>query len=51
VRGVVIAGRDSGYDVAQLRQMKAMISGRIIFLTYDDLLGSLTALITQIERM
>ncbi len=51
VRGVVIAGRDLGYDPAHLRQLKAVISGRISLFTYDDLLGSLVALIGQIGRL
>jgi hypothetical protein len=48
IRGVVIAGRDKGYDGAHLRQLKSVFSGNIIVLTYDDLLGSLTTLIEQI---
>lgn len=50
IRGVVIAGRDAGYDNAHLRQLKSVFSGRISVLTYDDLLGSLTTLISQIDR-
>lgn len=51
IRGVVIAGRDTPYDPAHLRQLKAVYSGSIIILTYDDLLGSLVALIEQISRL
>jgi hypothetical protein len=48
IRGVVIAGRDKGYDVSHLRQLKSVFSGNILVLTYDDLLGSLVSLIEQI---
>ncbi|HLY46766.1 MAG TPA: Shedu anti-phage system protein SduA domain-containing protein [Stellaceae bacterium] len=51
IRGVVIAGRDAGYDTAHLRQLKGVFSGRISILTYDDLLGSLATLIDQIGRL
>ena len=51
VRGVVIAGRDKGYDLSHLRQLKSVFSGNILVLTYDDLLGSLDALIEQISRL
>lgn len=49
VRGVVIAGRDSGYNSKHLRKLKGTDLGRIIFLTYDDLLLALDALIRNIE--
>jgi antiviral defense system Shedu protein SduA len=51
IRGVVIGGRDTGYDPANLRQLKSVFSGRISVLTYDDLLGSLSTLIDQIDRL
>lgn len=49
VRGVVIAGRDLGCDVKHLRRLKGADRGRIRFLTYDDLLSALDALIENIE--
>ena len=49
VRGVVIAGRDSGYDARDLRKLKGADWGRVIFLTYDDLLFALDALIRRVE--
>ena len=49
VKGVVIAGRDSGYDARNLRKLKGTDWGRVIFLTYDDLLFSLDALIRRVE--
>ncbi len=51
IRGVVIAGRDKGYDIAHLRQLKSVFSGNILVLTYDDLLGSVGSLIEQIGRL
>jgi len=51
IRGVVIGGRDGGYDPSRLRQLKAVFSGNILVLTYDDLLGSLVSLIQQIDRL
>lgn len=51
VRGVVIAGRDIGYDAQQLRKLKGVDRGRISLLTYDDVLFSLDALIRRIGAM
>jgi hypothetical protein len=51
IRGVVIAGRDSGYDARDLRKLKGNDYGRISFLTYDDLLFSLDALILRFEGL
>lgn len=51
VRGVVIAGRDSGYDAQQLRKLKGSDWGNIRFLTYDDILFSLDALIRRLDAM
>jgi hypothetical protein len=49
VRGVVIAGRDSGYDAKDLRLLKRRDWGQITLLTYDDLLFSLDALIRNMQ--
>jgi hypothetical protein len=51
VRGIVIAGCDTGYDARDLRKLKGVDWGRVGFLTYDDLLFALDALIRQIERI
>ena len=51
IRGVVIAGRDKGYDTAHLRTLKSIFSGRISLLTYDDLTAGLGALVEQIGRL
>ena len=44
VRGVVIAGRDQGYDPHDLRRLKGLDQGNVTFLTYDDLAAGLLAL-------
>ena len=49
IKGVVIAGRDRGYDKQHLRRLKGTDFSNITFLTYDDLLNSLTSLIKNIE--
>lgn len=51
VRGVVIAGRDLGYDALHLRRLKAQDFGRISFLTYDDLLFALDSLIGKMNKL
>jgi len=50
IRGVVIAGRDSGYDAFHLRKLKARDFGQVEFLTYDDLLFSMDALVQNLAR-
>lgn len=45
VKGIVIAGRDLGYEPEHLRKLKWTDFGRINFFTYNDLLGSLSTLI------
>ena len=49
IRGVVIVGRDSGYDAHRLRKLKGVDRGRITLLTYDDLLFALDALIRRLD--
>lgn len=51
VRGVVIAGRDQGYDAKQLRVLKGTDFGRVIFLTYDDLLFGLVSLLNNLIKL
>jgi Domain of unknown function (DUF4263) len=51
IRGVVIAGRDAGYDALHLRRLKAEDRGRLSFYTYDDLLFALVALLQRIHRL
>lgn len=49
VRGVVIMGRDAQCTRTDLRKLKATDFGEVALLTYDDLLGSLRALIRSLE--
>lgn len=51
IRGLVIAGRDTGYDARDLRKLKGADYGRVTFLTYDDLLFALDALIRRVEAI
>jgi antiviral defense system Shedu protein SduA len=51
VRGVVIAGRDVGYDAHHLRKLKGEDWGRVLLFTYDDLLFALDALIRRMDRL
>jgi hypothetical protein len=52
VRGVVIAGRDRGYNADHLRRLKGRLSNsRISLLTFDDLASSLRVLIQQMGRL
>lgn len=51
VRGVVIAGRDEGYDAQHLRRLKGADRGRITLLTYDDILFALAALIRKMSSL
>jgi hypothetical protein len=44
VRGVIVAGRDAGYDGEKLRNLKARDFGRISLCTYDDVVTSLGGL-------
>ena len=49
IRGVVIAGRDNGYEPEHLRKLKRTDFGRISFMTYDDLLRNLSSLIETVS--
>jgi hypothetical protein len=51
VRGVVIAGRDRGYDAEHLRRLKGLDRGRIGFLTFDDLAFSMAALVARLRNL
>ncbi len=51
VRGVVVAGRDKGYDPEALRRLKGVDRGRVRFLTYDDLATSLSVLAGRVQRI
>jgi hypothetical protein len=51
VRGVVIAGRDTGYDAHHLRKLKGNDWGPIKLLTYDDIAFALDALIRRIDGL
>lgn len=51
IKGVVVAGSEEGYDAKRLRRLKGTDFGRITFLTYDDLLSSLDALIRGMSAL
>jgi hypothetical protein len=51
VRGVVIAGRDIGYDAHHLRKLKGTDWGRVALLTYDDLAFALDVLIRRMDAL
>lgn len=51
VRGVVIAGRNSGHDQKQLRNIKRTDHGRVSFFTYDDILSSIDILIDSMKKL
>ncbi len=51
VRGVVIAGRDGGYDAHQLRRLKGVDRGHVRFMTYDDLAVSMDELIEKMDAL
>ena len=48
IRGIVIAGRDVGYNDTHLRALKGRDFGRVTLLTYDDVLASLRSLAARI---
>jgi hypothetical protein len=50
IRGIVIAGRDGGYDARDLRRLKGADYGRVAFLSYDDILFALDALMRRVEE-
>jgi hypothetical protein len=51
VKGLVIAGRDEGYDTEQIRKFKWQDRGSIDCMTYDDLLNILAALDRDIQAI
>jgi hypothetical protein len=51
VQAVIIAGRDTDYDQEALRKLKGADLGRTKFMTYDDLLAGLDALIRTVEQL
>ena len=51
VRGLVIAGRDEGYDPEKLRRFKWQDRGAIDCMTYDDLLSILVTLNREMKAM
>ena len=51
IKGVVIAGIDSGYDAGHLRKLKGGDWGKISFLTYDDLISSLQLLTKNVHSL
>jgi hypothetical protein len=51
IKGVVIAGRDRGYDAEHLRRLKGIDRGRVVLLTYDDLAFGLGTLGRRMSRL
>ncbi|MEX3007429.1 Shedu anti-phage system protein SduA domain-containing protein [Hoeflea sp. TYP-13] len=51
IRGVVIAGRDSGHDAGHLRKLRMRPNDGFAFYTYDDLISTLDNLIQSIDDM
>jgi hypothetical protein len=51
IKGVVIAGRESGYNKKHFQKLKWSDLGRVELLTYDDILRNLGALIRGIEGL
>lgn len=51
IRGVVILGRDKGYDKEKLRKLKSYNFGDVDFFTYSDILKSLTSLIRNVKKL
>jgi hypothetical protein len=51
IRGVVIAGREKNYDIHKLRRLKMSSDDRISFLTFDDLLFAMDALINKFDTL
>ena len=49
VRGMIIAGRDVGYDPDHLRKLKGADFGRVKFMTYDDLSAAFDALLRALD--
>ncbi len=49
VRGIMIIGRDSSCRREQLRKLKSSDLGAVAFLTYDDLLAGLDALVSEMR--
>jgi hypothetical protein len=50
VKGVIIAGRDVGYDPDHLRKLKGADFGRVKFMTYDDLSAAFDALLRALDN-
>jgi hypothetical protein len=50
VNGLVIAGRDAGYDPEDLRKQKGCDFGRVKFLTFDDLFGAFASLLEALDK-
>jgi len=50
VKGVVILGRDKGYDKEKLRRLKGKDIGEVSFFTYDDILNGLYSLVSNINN-
>lgn len=51
IRAVVIVGRDEGYNLEYLRELKGTDRGHIAFITYDDLVKGLDVLIENMSQL
>lgn len=51
IKGVVIVGRDKGYDPKHLRKLKCYDFADVEFFTYDDLVNSLVSLVRGMKSL
>ena len=51
VKGIVIAGRDTGYDTAHMRRLKSTFGDHLVLLTYDDLAAGLAVLGREMAQL
>lgn len=51
IRGVVLAGRDGGYDSEHLRRLKWDTPNKVTFYTYDDLIRAMIVLLQRIKKL
>lgn len=51
IKGVVIAGRDTGWDKDKLHKLKGKNLGDVSFYTYDDILGDLYTLLQNLNKI
>lgn len=51
IRGVAIVGRELGYEAQMVRKLKMSFGGEVDLLTYDDILGSMDAIIESFVKL